>query len=144
MSQIAKTAAVPQTAPTTRAGAGYRTIADSQSAPIEESSAGQGAFFRSADFLFDAYGQRKDEQQQERKQQPLQQPGLFSTPSSSFAAVFEAQPVEIDPGDGEDLTPGRTVKFVLPTNRIIDTYETNARVISGNNTFRGQNISFNL
>ncbi|MGB0672164.1 MAG: hypothetical protein ACPGNT_11770 [Rhodospirillales bacterium] len=142
MSKIATTAPVTQSAPASRYGAGYRGISSSDNKAVDGASTSGGVLYQSADYLYDFYGEnKKGDDNQDRHRQPAPQPGLFSAPSESFAAAFEIQAVDRETTD--ELQAGRT-QVVLPTNRIIDTYETNARVITGNNRFRGQNLSFSL
>ena len=66
---------------------------------------------------------------------------LFAADTQSFARIFEAD-VGAQSRNADDTQRSRG--HGTPVSRVINTYETNAQVISGTQPIRGMSFSFNL
>ncbi len=130
-----------------RMPAGLRNIASDGRGDIEEMSARTGVSFRDSSFLYQGYeresfaednGSGGNLPQQKRR---LPVPGVFHAPSETFAIVFEAKNMEMGADQGGAVS--RAHQNTL--TKAISTYETNARVISGENlSLRGERLSIML
>lgn len=143
MSQIARTAALTPTATpyANRLSAAAR-VASTQSSPagVEELSTRVGVSYDDSMFSYQDEGSGGLPR---RQHAPIRGVELFSTPSSAFAAAFEAQ----EYGQSENAAGGGGPEGGSLTQRLakaISTYETNTRVISGTDNMRGTNLRLTL
>ena len=67
-------------------------------------------------------------------------PGLINAPSQTFAAILEAGDQFFSGGVGEEAGI-RARKFTGLVSKAIETYENNAKIISGTNVIRGTSFS---
>lgn len=67
---------------------------------------------------------------------------LFTTDTQVFAKIFEGDAEQNNGRQGQERNQLRNTR--APVSRIINTYETNALVISGEQPIRGTSFSFNL
>jgi hypothetical protein len=145
MSQVTKTT-LPSTSTAnvnnTRVTSGARNVASSRSSEIEATSPGVGASFGSADFYFeDTYGRSRSTHREEQSNHGHS--GLFNANSQTFAALFEKQLIES--GGGNDAAASGNGNFgAFAAKLAAEVYETNARVISGENKTRGLSLSMSL
>ena len=124
----------------TRLGPPTRVVSQSQSS-VEELQYSTNVSFDSA-----AYGFREEDRSsfnhQGGNRQPHHQPGVVTAPTQAFAAMLE---------DGETASGGRSggndvnaPRFSGLISKVIEIYETNARVISGDNNVLGTSVSLVL
>ncbi len=141
MAQVPKaTAVAPQaTASTARVGPGSR-VASFGANPVEELNSGVNISFDAA-----ASGSRgQDERSRPNLGNGSRDPHaeraisrLFRTESQAFASIFQ--------GDDKEITEAsRATGFGKPVSSAINTYETNAQVISGSQPIRGTSLSLTL
>lgn len=149
MAQIQRTSSYGiSAAGAARLPAGMRNVASVDNlAPLEELATRVGISFQDAAFLFQGYGGENATsggggggRDREAGRQGLRVPGIVNAPSETFAAMIEQQ-------DGTGMgaaSLGNMLKRGVTTylNRAIQTYETNAKVISRDGfVFRGGNVS---
>lgn len=141
MAQIGRTAPASATTAlaSNRPTAGNSNVASVTRAPIEAMNAKLGTSLADA-FLFHAY--QNDNQPTPERHASQTGRGLVRATSQAFAAFLE-----FDTGYdvGSDTgSRGGVVSFAGVLARAIETYETNARVISGADVPRGKILSINL
>jgi len=120
------------------------TRVSSMTSPIDEASPGAGLVFDTAvAFGFQEHDPNNTSEQRhsDRRQNPLIN-GLVNAPSQSFAAMLEEN--ESVDGFTPVNEPGRIRKFANVVAKAIQTYETNAIIISGNAPKAGRELSLNL
>ncbi len=137
MAQVAKAGPVPAPAAASRIPAGTRNVATVERTPVEELSAKVGVAFNDSAFLFQGYEGRLSGDKQHRPTTP--RPALFESATQTFAAVFE---VDGAGASTVDAVRPRTSASLL--SKAINTYETNAKVVSGALVARGSSVSFAL
>ena len=140
-------ATVPKTSPPlnlanvtkTRLGPPTRVVSQGQSS-VEELQSSTNVSFDSA-----AYGFREEEQSsfdhQRGNRQPHHQPGVVNAPTQAFAAMLEGGETASGGDDGRDVN---APLFSTLISKAIDIYETNARVVSGENYVLGTSVSLVL
>ncbi len=140
-------ATVPKTSPPlnlanvtkTRLGPPTRVVSQGQSS-VEELQSSTNVSFDSA-----AYGFREEEQSsfdhQRGNRQPHHQPGVVNAPTQAFAAMLEGGETASGGDDGRDVNAPR---FSTLISKAIEIYETNARVVSGENYVLGTSVSLVL
>jgi len=139
MAQVPKLTAAP-TAPgwqATRSASPAR-VATAGHSPLEEASATEPSHRDAAPFGFQESRQELTSQGQQRRQHS----GILNAPSQAFAALLEYEaPVTTSTGN-----PGavRERAFAGVVAKAIEAYETNARVIHGENPMTGTQISLTL
>jgi hypothetical protein len=67
-------------------------------------------------------------------------PGVFSAPSQTFAAILESSDQFFSGGDAA----ARSARFGGLVSKAIEIYETNAKVVTGNNNVLGTSVSLVL
>ena len=141
-------ATVPKTSPPlnlasvtkTRQGPPTRVVSQGQSS-VEELQSGTSVSFDSA-----AYGFRQEAppsfDHQPGNRQPHHQPGVVNAPTQAFAAMLEGpETATAGNSDGKDVN---TPQFSGLISKVIEIYETNARVVSGENYVLGTSVSLVL
>ena len=140
-------ATVPKTSPPlnlanvtkTRLGPPTRVVSQGQSS-VEELQSSTNVSFDSA-----AYGFREEEQSsfdhQRGNRQPNHQPGVVNAPTQAFAAMLEGGETASGDSGGRDVNAPR---FSTLISKAIEIYETNARVVSGENYVLGTSVSLVL
>ncbi len=138
-------ATVPKTSPPlnlasvakTRLGPPTRVVSQGQSS-VEELQSSANVSFDST-----AYGfleeDRSSFDHQRGNRQPHHQPGVVNAPTQAFAAMLEGGETASG-GGGDDKDP----RFSTLTSKAIKIYETNARVVSGENYVLGTSVSLVL
>ncbi len=118
-----------------------RNTANVDGAPIEELSPKLGAHLDDDAELFQEYGEGRGGAGKGR--QPREpRLGTFQATSQAFAAFLE---FETGPDRGGDTRiSGGASRFAGLVAKAINTYETNARVISGGITPKGSSLSLSL
>lgn len=119
-----------------------RSIANVDGAPIEELSPKIGAHLDDGAQLFQEFGQGGRGGAGKGHQVPKGGVGSFEATSQAFAAFleFEAGPENA----GDTRVSGGGSRFAGLLAKAINTYETNARVISGAITPKGTALSLSL
>ncbi|MCH7936193.1 MAG: hypothetical protein IH994_03755 [Proteobacteria bacterium] len=141
-------ATVPKTSPPLnlasvtkiRLGPPTRVVSQGQSS-VEELQSSANVSFDSA-----AYGFREEDRStfnhQGGNRQPHHQPGVVNAPTQAFAAMLEGGEASTSgKSDGRDVNAPR---FSALISKAIEIYETNARVVSGENYVLGTSVSLVL
>lgn len=121
--------------------AGARNVANVAGAPIEATSPKMGAFLDNGATLFQdfARGQGSNPDKGQANENPI---GRLQASSHAFAAFLDLD------GYGEQEADGVSGKgnssLAATISRAINAYETNARVISGDNVPLGNSLSLEL
>lgn len=150
MALVPKTATIAPSAPpaATRHSVPVTRVASSSTSQVD-------ALYDGANISFDAAASEYQEQQNrsqlgrqgrdDRRQQPteLGLTRLFTADSEVFAAILEPTDIAVEQRSrfGPQTSSRRPD---APVSQVINTYETNALVISGNAPIRGTSFSFNL
>ena len=143
MAQVARTAPSPPTSAVNsgRTASSARNIANVDGAPIEELSPKLGAHLDDGAELFQEFSQGRggaDKGQQPRETHL----GTFQATSQAFAAFLEFEAGSDQGGDAR--VNGGSSRFAGLIAKAINTYETNALVISGAITPNGRSLSLSL
>lgn len=152
MALLPKTAPVAPTAPsaTTRPSVPVSRVASLSNSQIDALADGTNISFDAAASDFqeqqersslgrDGGGNRRD------RQAELGISRLFTADSQIYAAILEAPEAEQAPTTSRFGPQGAAARAPdAPVSRIINTYETNALVISGQQPVRGTTFSLNL
>lgn len=141
-------ATVPKTSPPlnlasvtkTRLGPPTRVISQGQSS-VEELQSSANVSFDSAAYGFREKDRSSFDHQRENRQ-PHHQPGVVNAPTQAFAAMLEARETASG-GDsgGRDVNAPRFSELI---SKAIEIYESNARVVSGENYVLGTSVSLVL
>ena len=141
MAQVPKLTAAP-TAPswhTSRVTSPAR-VATTGHLPLEEASATEPSHRDAAPFGFQE--SQRDLTSQGQGQQRRQHSGILNAPSQAFAALLEYEaPVTTSAGSPDAV---RERAFAGVVAKAIEAYETNARVMHGENPMTGTQISLTL
>ena len=124
-----------------RGSTGSRNVAAIHRAPVEELSPKVGVSYEDGTFLFQDYGKRSKEHHEEGL--PTYAPVRLNTSSQTFVDVLASG----QPEEGSSFLASVTGRrgFAGLLVKAIDTYEYNARTVSGENrNARGKNISLHL
>lgn len=137
MAQIPRNlpAAAPTNVTSGRLQGGVRSVASSDSAPIEELNAQDSVLFNDA-LLY----QEEDDANRKRRNGQRDAIVEYAGTSQTFAAVFEESNAR---GTG-DVQQVRSRGFANLVARAINIYEANVRVIQGTEQQRGANLSMTL
>jgi hypothetical protein len=141
-------ATVPKTSPALnpasvtkpRLGPPTRVVSQGQNS-VDELQSSANVSFNSAAYGFSEEN-RSSFDHQRGNRQPHHQPGVVNAPTQAFAALLESG----DAGSGRD-SRGNDVsgsQFSGLISKAIKIYETNARVISGDNYVLGTSVSLIL
>lgn len=141
-------ATVPKTSPPvnlasvtkTRLSPPTRVVSQGQSS-VEELQSGANVSFNSA-----AYGFREEDRSsfdhQPGNRQPHHYPGVVNAPTQAFTAMLESgETATGGKSDGRDVNAPR---FSTLISKAIEIYETNARIVSGENYVLGTSVSLVL
>ena len=120
--------------------AGTRNIANVEAMPVEELSPGFGVYYNDANLRFQDYGYLPGERYRNPQRLPSAQ--RYETPSQSYMSMFELAQNAGDVG-GPVISDGAPV-FSGTVSRVIEIYETNARVTAGEAATRGESLSMTL
>jgi|SaaInl7_135m_RNA_FD_contig_21_744560_length_493_multi_6_in_0_out_0_1 hypothetical protein len=123
-----------------RPAAGTRNIANAEPAAVEELSPQFGLFFDDANLRFQDYGYLPGQRQREPTLLPSA--SRFDTTTQSFAEIYELAQMSGDVG-GPIMSESGPV-FARPVAQAIGIYETNARVVAGENNQLGESLSIQL
>lgn len=119
-----------------RLGPSTRVVSQGQSS-VEELQSSVNVSFDSA-----AYGFREEDRSsfdhQRGNRQPHHQPGVVNAPTQAFAAMLEG--TETASAGGDSKGP----RFSVLISKVIEIYEKNARVVSGENYVLGTSVSLVL
>ena len=144
MAQVARTAPSPPASAVSggRLAPSARSIANVDGAPIEELSPKIGAHLDDGAQLFQEFGHGGRGGAGKGRHVPQNGSGSFDATSQAFAAFieFEAGPEN----GGDNRINGGGSRFAGLLAKAINTYETNARVISGSLTPKGSALSLSL
>lgn len=148
------TTAGPASLAASRYASGAREVANGDRSPIQELSAQVGV--NSDGFAFHSRGhgepgdggQGRDSRREAVVRAPARHRPVINATSEVFAAIFEMPdaPIPVDlaeQGFGGEIR-NRYQAFTGDRALVIRTYETNARVIAGDNRTTGRNMSFSL
>jgi len=143
MAQVPKvSAALPVTTASATRGAPSVRVASVSAATVEEPHFSTAIQLDTAPFNFEENRPRTDErdtpQQQYHERRHL---GLIEAPSQAFAALRE---YDNGTGRGASGRNGDSRAFPVLVAKAISTYETNERVIHGNNPVLGTEVSMTL
>ncbi len=142
MSQVARTATahVSSVSGSPRIPTSARPVAAFEPSAVEELSPKVGVSYEESEYLFQDFGENKGSDGQKRP--PLGIPSLFRSSTEMFTWFIEMY------GSGDDgqtrSSSARVSAFGTTLSKVIDTYETNARVGNGTMARRGHNFSFLL
>lgn len=123
----------------TQARSGPPTRVASFGSTVEQLYANAGPSFNPAAFGYtEEFRPSVDRDANRRNRQNT--PGVFSAPSQTFAAILEGGDQFFSGGDAD----ARSSRFGGLVSKAIETYETNARVVTGNNNVLGTSVSLVL
>jgi|SaaInl4_150m_RNA_FD_contig_21_1656906_length_598_multi_4_in_0_out_0_1 hypothetical protein len=116
---------------------GVRSVASSDSSPIQELSSQESVLFNDA-LLY----QEEDEPNRRRRHSSARDPLIeYAGSTQTFAAVFEESNAR---GTGGNVQQVKSKGFAGLMVRAINVYEENVRVIQGTSEQRGTNLSMTL
>lgn len=123
-----------------RLGPPTRVVSQGQTS-VEELQSGANVSFDSG-----AYGFREEARSsfddQRGNRQPHHQPGVVNAPTQAFAAMLEnSEPATGGNSDSRDVNSPRFSGLI---SKVIEIYETNARVVAGENYVLGTSVSLVL
>ena len=134
----AAAALAPVSVSPTRAGPPTRVASFSPS--VEQLYANAGPSFNPASFGYTEEGHPSlDRDNQRRARQNT--PGVFTAPSQTFAAILESGDQLFGSGGSGSI---RSTRFGGLVSKAIEIYETNAKVVTGNNNILGTSVSLVL
>lgn len=147
MASVPKTTAVaaPSLAQSARGPAPSARVASSSTSMVEALDAGTNISFDTAATGYQDQQNHADLHREGGRRQRFADPGtnrLFTANTQVFAKIFEGDVEHSDRRQGHERNQLRSTR--APVSRIINTYETNALVISGEQPIRGTSFSFNL
>ncbi len=144
MAQVIRAAIATQAAAaqsTSRPASPVRGLSSSDGAPIDGLNGGVNVTNSESGFLFDDFRDDGEEQREPEHRQPIHL-ARVDINSETFATVLKADMTQSE-ADGRASARGAS-GFAGLLKKAISTYETNARVIAGEEKFRGTRLSFVL
>lgn len=147
MASVPKTTAVaaPSPAHSARGVVPSARVASTSTSMVEALDAGTNISFDAAATGYQEQQSSADLHRQGGRRQRFADPGvnrLFTADTQVFAKIFEDDGGQENGRNNGERTASRANR--APVSRIINTYETNALIISGEQPIRGTSFSFNL
>ncbi len=147
MASVPKTTAVaaPSPAQSARGPMPSARVASPSTSMVEALDAGTNISFDTAAAGYQEQQGHADLHRENGRRQRFADPGanrLFTADTQVFAKIFEGDEEQTHGRQGIERNQLRNTR--VPISQIINTYETNALVISGEQPIRGTSFSFNL